>query len=100
MKIIFIIIVLCVSFSAQAVLAADKMMTIKGIVSVGTLDSSIDTSDDKGYVFLTDSEVGNKIFKVCQADDLCQVTGLIGDGYINSVVTVKKCPSHLLPSQQ
>jgi hypothetical protein len=63
-------------FLASAALAQTPPAetTFRGPLTVGTLDSSIG-EDPQSATFLTDSEVGQKIFEVCKVDDRCEVTG-------------------------
>lgn len=87
-KLIAILVLLLIS---QIVNAAEKQMTVTGKVDAGTMMSNIVTSEGKSYAFVSDSKVGNKIFKVCKVDDLCMVTGLVeNDEIIQSVISVKK----------
>lgn len=57
-----------------------KLVTIRGILNVGTLDSGIEDENGNVATFLTDSKEGNKILDVCQSGDICEVTGnIIGE---------------------
>jgi len=57
-----------------------KEATARGRVSIGTLDSSIG-GDENSFGFLTNSDVGRKIFAACKVNDECEVTGKVTGKY-------------------
>ena len=68
----------------------NRTITVRGNISSGNLDSSIDSPDGKGIIFLTDSEEGNKIFSICSGGKICEVTGIVDkDDFLISLLKVK-----------
>ncbi|WP_394753620.1 hypothetical protein [Crenothrix sp.] len=73
-----------------------KKMTVTGKILYGTLDSGIeDINGGPGLTFLSDSKMAAKIFKKCQQDDICKISGLVkvsyddGGGVLSKLVSVK-----------
>ncbi|WP_127754295.1 hypothetical protein [Devosia sp. 1566] len=66
---------------------SQSLSTLRGEVSVGTLDSAIGE-----YSFLTDSTVGDAIFASCQMGDLCEIQALVQNEQIVAVASAKKVP--------
>ncbi len=65
--------------------------TITGTISYGYGEygiSDIMTSDDEGVSFMSKSEEAGMIFDKCTVSDVCQVTGVIKDGFLKSVIKV------------
>jgi hypothetical protein len=79
MKILLIATMLVAALPALAQ-PKPKEATFRGSVSVGTLDSSIG-DDENSAMFLTNSDVGRKIFAVCSMSDRCEVTGKVTGEY-------------------
>jgi uncharacterized protein len=50
---------------------------INGSISVGSLDSSIESDNGKSYSFLTESPIGKKIYDICKNKDLCQLNAIV-----------------------
>lgn len=74
-----------------------KQITVRGTISVGTLDSGIEDENGKGAMFLTNSNEGNKIFAVCKSGDLCEITGNVVGEYsqltsVTKVNLIKNAP--------
>ena len=65
-------------------------VTVRGTISVGTLDSAINDEKGNGPMFLNDTEEGKKIFAVCTVHDLCEVTGEVTGGEYPQFTSVKK----------
>lgn len=90
-KITLTLVVIAVGFSAGVATAAGKPTTIQG--TLGTTangSSSFITSVDKEYYFDPISKEGKKIWKICERDQICVVTGVIKKDMIMSVSSVKK----------
>lgn len=73
-----------------------KSMT--GRIVVGSTDSALEitgSDDGKSYGFLTQSNVGQEIFKVCQMDNGCRIEGNFNEErkWIEAVSRVEKMPS-------
>lgn len=91
------LLILLLLAAAQAVPAAGTQMTITGTVSRGKAVSEIVTADDKAYEFKSDSKAADEIFRECEDDDMCAVTGEVADGrLIVSVSSVKRVPKVIL----
>jgi hypothetical protein len=91
----YFLLFLCLQIASNTVLAKDKtkLVTLRGTVSFGTLDSSIDNPNgDVSAIFITNSKVGQAILTKCETDDICEVTGLVvGSGTeFPKIVSVKK----------
>ncbi|HEO98596.1 MAG TPA: hypothetical protein ENO02_04770 [Epsilonproteobacteria bacterium] len=65
-----------------------ETITFQGIVS----DSSLESIEGDGVAiwFSPDSEAAKKIFDSCASGEICEVTGVVNDGYLVSVNSVKK----------
>lgn len=70
---------------------AQKESTLRGSLNIGTLDSSIG-DEGNSAVFLTNSEVGRKIFAVCNERDHCEVTGKVA-GPLPQLMSVSRVRS-------
>jgi len=69
---------------------------VKGTIFWASFDSAIELPNDGDIGFLTESEVGNKIFEICKHGDMCEITGTLvdhgNDGFyfFDSVSEVRK----------
>jgi hypothetical protein len=91
----YFVLSLCLLIASNAVVAKEKtkLVTLRGTVSFGTLDSSIDNPNgDVTAIFITNSNVGQTILSKCETDVICEVTALVvGSGTeFPKIVSVKK----------
>lgn len=63
---------------------ADTLMTVKGVVTAGSLDSSVGD-----YGFMTKSTIGDAIFSRCKMGDICVVEAYVDGEMIKAIVSVK-----------
>lgn len=78
---------------AQVSYAANKKITVTGLISINARGNVtfLTTSDSKEYTFESESKVGKKVWKVCDRDIPCTVTGTVDkNDIIKSVTIVKK----------
>lgn len=78
---------------AQASYAANKKVTVTGLLSINARGNAtfLTTSDGKEYTFESESKVGKKVWKVCDRDIPCTVTGTVDkNDIIISATAVKK----------
>lgn len=67
-----------------------RTITAKGIIIFATLDSAIEINDGEDSIgFLTNSEIGNKIFSICKVGEYCEITGIVNNEFFLSVSKVK-----------
>ena len=67
-----------------------RTITAKGIIVFATLDSAIEINDGEDSIgFLTNSEIGNKIFSICKVGEYCEITGVVNNEFFLSVSNVK-----------
>jgi len=70
--------------------SAGRTITAKGIIIFATLDSAIEINDGADSIgFLTDSEIGNKIFSICKVGEYCEITGVVNNKFFLSVSKVQ-----------
>lgn len=78
--------------------AANRTVTVRGPVGVGTSDSGIDGLTPDG-TFLTDSKIAKTIFAVCGFGDECEVKGEVNEhGVFQSISKVRKIDTEIEPS--
>lgn len=72
--------------------AAEKEITARGKVVLGSLDSGLEDANGDGPGFMTNSDVARKILAVCKSGDVCEVAGKVNDsnGMLVSVSRVRK----------
>lgn len=68
----FKISILILLASSVSTAKAEKEFTCRGEISVGSLDSGVGDC-----VFITDSEVGKRIFSTCGSGDICEVNAVV-----------------------
>jgi hypothetical protein len=65
--------------------SAETSVKIKGVISAGSLDSTVGD-----YGFLTKSAIGDAIFANCKMGDVCQVEAYVDGEMIKAIVSAKK----------
>ncbi|QXE89187.1 hypothetical protein KP001_11985 [Geomonas subterranea] len=84
--------VLLLSLASTSAYAASKKVTMTGMLSPNANGTAtfFKTNDGKEYTFDPLSKVGKKIWKVCELEVPCTITGTVDNYGIASVTVVKK----------
>lgn len=90
--------VLLLLLAPLAVHAETKETTVRGALSVGSLDSGIEGTNG-GCSFLTNSRLGKSVFKTCKFQDECEITGIIDDkDNLVAIKSIRKIDTTMEPS--
>lgn len=89
-----IAIVIGLSVVVGSAVAADKTVTVEGLLMVGRLESAIMATDGNGVSFAAGSAVAEQVLSVCKKGDVCKVTGVVDEAdpsrLLKSIVKVEQ----------